>query len=523
MRQSLKLASRTLFLSFLTMADGLFAQDSLRRMYVHLDRTVYAPGEAVWFCAYLRNMDFDSWGTADSGIRASLLDSAGRRVSFTTAMAGDAAANVRIYPGVIFLDDGIKPGRYLFEACCGKASGGGDVLFTQEITVASEGSGIEEKAFQTAGIGYSEGKLRETADSLIHITIVSNAAFIKLDRNACTGQGKYTLYLSNDFFKTKIADIQGGMQEDAVLRIARNRLAAGVNALSLENEKSEPAASKEFFVSPSAAETISCIPAFTAKPSGKRTACSLTVELRDGNGKAVDGKFSISVLDPEAMKSLHPDALTTKALSSVAKQWRRQQGDDRNYLQTMNKKPVDPNIPVIDHICNLYSAFFYENGMMYNKKAGFVNRSGDGYHPVALVVNGVQQYSWAVLENMSMENVEIVDMSSSPSALYKDSGGGYVSVTINSTESIKSQFAGLDHFPGKSGPACSFYSPRYDQDRVSAKKDMRNTIFWSPLESTAGGKADIAFCTSDSGAASYYVVINGVTVQGYAFSWQGIL
>lgn len=497
----------------------LLAQNPKTRTYVHQDRAVYAPGEAVWFCVYQRD---DSETPSDSGVGVRLLDSAGRRVSYTKAMAGDMAANVKIYPGVIFLDDDIKPGKYLLEACCGKASEE-NVPFSREITVVPEGSGIGQMSFYYPDGGFCERKARESADGLIDVTIVSNAAFIKLDRNACTGQGKYTLYLSNDFFKTKIADIQGGMQEDAVLRIARNRLAPGVNTVSLENEKGDVAAYKEFPVAPSAAETISCIPAFTAKPSGKRSACSMTIELRDGNGNAVDGKFSISVLDPETMKSLHPDVRTTRVLSSAEKQWRRQQGDDRTYIQNKNKKPVDPNIPVIDHICNLYSAFFYESGMMYNKKAGYVNRSGNGYQPVALIVNGVQQYSWAVLENMSMENVEIADMSSSPSALYKDSGGGYVSVTINSTASIQNSFAAADLFPGRIGPACSFYSPRYDLDRVSAKKDMRNTIFWSPLESTAGGKADIAFCTSDSGAGSYYVVINGVTLQGYVFKWQGIL
>lgn len=502
----------------------LLAQNPQQRMSVHPDRDAYAPGEAVWFCVYLRDFKFDSEELADSGIKATLLDSAGRRVSFTTAKVGDLAANVKMYPGVIFLDDDIKPGRYLLDGGCGKTSGrSGDVHFSREITVVPQGSGIGQMSFHSTENVSCEREPRESADSLIDVTSLSNAAFVKIAANACPVDGRYALYLTNDLFKNKIADIQGGMQNDAVLRIARNRLAPGVNTVSLEDEKGDIAASKEFSVVPTAAETISCIPSFTAKPSGKRSACSLTVELRDGDGKAVDGKFSISVLDSEAMKSLHPDSQTAKALSSVSKQWRRQQGNDRSYLQNKDKKPVDTNIPAIDHICNLYSAFIYENGSMYNQNAGFVNRSGAGFQPVALIVNGVQEYSWAVLENMSMEHVEIVDMSSSPSALYKNSGGGYVSVTINSAASTRTGFAEADRFPGRIGPGCSFYSPRYDLDRISAKKDMRNTIFWNPFVGTVDGKADIPFCTSDSGARSYYVVIYGVTLQGYVFSWQGIL
>ena len=310
------------------------------------------------------------------------------------------------------------------------------------------------------------------------------------------------------------------------MRIGRNKLAGGVNTVCLEDADGKVQASKEFYIAPLASEKISCIPSYTARPSGRRTASSLEISLKDGNGQAESAFFTIAVLDMEAMKTMKADAMTVKALSSVKKGWRKEnKNPGGTYLQNKNAsaRPVDENINVIDHICNLYSSFFYEGGMMYNRNAGYANRSGMGFQPVALVVNGVQEYSWSILENTTMESVEIADISSSPSGLYRNSGGGYVSIVITSPASIIVQNEQKENLPPKEGPAYEFYSPRYDMEKISSKSDMRNTIFWSPVECVKDGKANIVFCTSDSDAASYYIVINGMTLDGQSFSWQGTL
>lgn len=525
MKKSFRILTALFLLGALLLSNAAFAENSSgRRMFVQLDRNSYAPGEALWFSAYLRNTGSGFEEKLDNSIKAELLDSNGKLVSSSTAMAAEAFLGGKIYPGVIFLENDVKPGKYIFQARYGLASDPkSEVLYSQEIDVLAEGVPAEKKDICTIN---GERELKESENCPIRVKSMSNATFFNLDMKNFEKGSKYALYVSNDFSKSKIADIEGGLEENVVLRIGRNKLTSGVNTASLEDADGKVQASREFHIAPLASEKVSCIPSYTVKPSGRRTASSLEINLKDGNGQAESAFFTIAVLDMEAMKTMKADAMTVKALSSVKKGWRKEnKNPGGTYLQNKNAsaRPVDESINVIDHICNLYSSFFYEGGMMYNRNAGYANRSGMGFQPVALVVNGVQEYSWSILENTTMESVEIADISSSPSGLYRNSGGGYVSIVITSPASIIVQNEQKENLPPKEGPAYEFYSPRYDLEKISSKSDKRNTIFWSPVECIKDGKANVVFWTSDSDAASYYIVINGVTLDGQSFSWHGTL
>lgn len=641
----------TLLLSNAALADN----PSGRRLFVHLDRAYYAPGEALWFCAYMKNTDFNPQSTLENSIYVELVDDKGKTVSSSNVIAGETYLNGKIYPGVLFLESNLKADFYTFMA---KSSNDSDspVLFSQEISVCScDSDPVESPEYEasvcpesgkyfagnTAYIAYNTGfssssrlldskgkqigerirtiqagtgvlsfvpepgeKYFFNVDSLniggnyggfsienakfalpqasekgcsIHVKTLSHAVFINVNTRHAGASGKYSLELVNNSTKRKLADIESGLQQDVVIRLPRQKLAGGFNYVSLINGKGEIEAYREFYVYRLASERLDCKIATTLKPIGKRSAAGLEIELNDASGNPVDAVFSISVLDdifPEisqkgnieydnlddfyfneglplterrdALDALMvfgeagvkgyyygckeeayiADAQTSKVLASVKKEWRKENKDGNStYLQggKSQERPVDESIQVLDHICNLYSSFFYENGMMYNKVAGYVNRSGEGYQPVALIVNGVQEYSWSILENLTMESVQIKDISSSASGLYRNSGGGYVSLVITSGASLTAQTRDKEELLRTEGPAFDFYSPRYDIEKISCKYDGRNTLYWNPTVRTVDGKASVAFCTNDSDDTRAYVVVNGVARDGRQFHWEGIV
>ncbi|MCQ2117634.1 MAG: hypothetical protein MJY76_05820, partial [Bacteroidales bacterium] len=56
MKKSFRILTTLFLLGALLLSNAALADNSSgRRMFVQLDRNSYAPGEALWFSAYLRN------------------------------------------------------------------------------------------------------------------------------------------------------------------------------------------------------------------------------------------------------------------------------------------------------------------------------------------------------------------------------------------------------------------------------------------------------------------------------------
>lgn len=189
--------------------------------------------------------------------------------------------------------------------------------------------------------------------------------------------------------------------------------------------------------------------------------------------------------------------------------------------------------------------FEYTNGNMVSRRRGFSgsldggNQSEEenaakeddpgeesaGGGAVKLVVDDSEQ-PWEMFESVTMDDVEAINISTSPDYFY-NSPGGLVTLKMKSGVELERHFnleRSMAYFVplGWQTPK-AFYSPRYDQGATSDFFDNRNTIYWNPCISVSDGLAAVEFCNTDQQDYPYIVRIEGRTASGEFFSCHTLL
>lgn len=179
---------------------------------------------------------------------------------------------------------------------------------------------------------------------------------------------------------------------------------------------------------------------------------------------------------------------------------------------------------LIEYINVRASKFIYDNveNVMMNYGAEMIrSEESSQVLPVKLIVDGIEQ-EWDMFENVHLEDLEKIEVSSSPSAFY-NAMGGYVAIKVRSGVNIakaaKETEPSLQYFVplGWQVPDY-FYSPRYDRGETAEGFDHRHTIYWNPQVPVKSGMAQIEFCNTDQMDYPYIVRIEGRTRDGRPFS-----
>ena len=110
------LFSATCIIAFSQNADSLklhynyFSQYlSPEKLYLHIDRTIFAPGETIWFKGYLENKSYQSVMPTSNFVYVELLsDTVVSRIMLKKGEAG--------FEGHLLLPDEMPPGEYILRA-----------------------------------------------------------------------------------------------------------------------------------------------------------------------------------------------------------------------------------------------------------------------------------------------------------------------------------------------------------------------------------------------------------------------
>lgn len=200
---------------------------------------------------------------------------------------------------------------------------------------------------------------------------------------------------------------------------------------------------------------------------------------------------------------------------------------------------------LIDYVKLKAPSFTYENEYMVNKRILSSGGSSQDEHEdestvttvttsedvnaprnaVRLVVDDMEQ-QWWMFDNVYMEDVEAISISTSPDFLY-GAMGGLVEVKFKSGITLlrnsETRPSLLYFVPLGYQKPRYFYSPRYDKGDPHDTYDHRNTIYWNPSVKVSGGKAMLEFCNSDQMDFPFIIRIEGLTSDGRPFSLHSTL
>jgi len=201
------------------------------------------------------------------------------------------------------------------------------------------------------------------------------------------------------------------------------------------------------------------------------------------------------------------------------------------------------HMTVVEYITMTHPVFEYNGDIMYNRRLhhdasgtetedengdssnsmsdfGFNDESGK----VKLIYKDNEE-PWWPYENIHMEQVEAIHISTMADPVY-NSPGGLVMIKLKEGAKIakaETKNSLLYFIPLGYQKAKKFYSPRYDQGDKREEFDHRNTIFWSPSTQITQGMAFIPFCNTDQMDYPYIVRIEGITAGGTMFSGRSVL
>lgn len=357
---------------FLTTYIAAFAQntDSLKlhynyfsqylspeKLYLHIDRSIFAPGETIWFKGYLENKSYQSVMPASNFVYVELLgDTLVSRIMLKKGEAG--------FEGHMFLPEETIPGEYILRAYTNwNRNMPAEYMFYSKIRIVDSKKPVEKEPvskksdlkidFYPESGRYFAGMMATIAFKTNYNNLTGYIQNSKGERVAdfCTehdGMGRviffpiegerYFAKISSGEYKDKIYELPepssgGGMinirsNQNAfiiqsfvsqgaaslilhngseiyycepvstgsnMIRIEEKNLARGINHVLLISSEGEILAERLFFVYEK--DDVKIDLNFNKDIYGNREKVTVSATLKDLNGGPVAGEFSVSVID----------------------------------------------------------------------------------------------------------------------------------------------------------------------------------------------------------------------------------
>ena len=184
---------------------------------------------------------------------------------------------------------------------------------------------------------------------------------------------------------------------------------------------------------------------------------------------------------------------------------------------------VYKDLTLVEYLSMKKAVFEYDGESMYNrnrKHTGGDDEFGEDEEAgkVKLIVDDMEQDWWG-FDMVHLGDLRTLSISMQPDPVYGGDGGVvHISVKPGGMRKSATRNPSLLYFVplGYQEPRY-FESPRYDRGE-DMPYDERNTLWWSPSVSVAGGRATISFCNSDQPDFPYVIRIEGLSAEGRPFS-----
>lgn len=251
---------------------------SPEKLFVHLDRTVFVPGETVWLKGYLENSSANSLMPASNFIYAELL--------------GDTViASVMIkrredgFAGYLTLPDSLLPGDYILRAYTGwNRNLPVEQMFYTSIFVATPGGVITSKVTARDKVDITPALLNNRID----YRRIDD--YYLLETHTIEKDATLVLYnLSDIYYCSEVP------QGKHLIKIDAGDLFPGVQHMLLLSGEGRVLAERTFSVF--SKDKLYTQITFDKDVYGSRDKVLVNVRVTDSSGNPVKGEFSVSVVD----------------------------------------------------------------------------------------------------------------------------------------------------------------------------------------------------------------------------------
>ncbi len=395
---------------------------SPEKLYLHIDRTIFVPGETIWFKGYLENKSYQSVMPTSNLMYVELLgDTVVSRVMIKRGEDG--------FAGHILLSEKITPGEYILRAYTNwNRNMPAEYMFNSKIRIVDSKNPAENEPVSKKSdlkIDFYPESGRYFAGMMATIAFKTNyknlKGFIQNSKGEkvtdfCTehdGMGKvmffpiegekYFAKVSSDENMDKEYELpepstEGGMiniksNHDAfviqsyvsrgsaslilhngseiyycepitagsnTIRVERENLSRGINHVLMMSSEGEILAERLFFVYEK--DIVKTVLNFNKDIYGKREKVTASVTLNDLNGEPVTGEFSVSVIDGNFKDFSQEEDIDSYMLISC--ELRGKINNPGYYFN--NSVPLNERLRAVDLLMMVQGWRYYDIPYLYN-------------------------------------------------------------------------------------------------------------------------------------------------------------